>query len=108
MTAPEDLSHDQPVVDQDLIRDLILRAHPDVVPDLIQGETVTDLLASVEPARNAFAAAAERIRSSQPEPVSTVPAGGSTGVAIDPARLPGVERIKRGLAARTTRSVRSL
>jgi hypothetical protein len=88
--APEDLT---------AVRDLILRAHPDVVPELVTGSTVAELTASVETARAAYAAVVGR----QPATASTppvVPAGGAT-VVIDPTSLPAAEKIRRGIANRT-------
>ena len=41
-------------VDLDAVRDLVLRAHPDVVPELVAGDSVAALLASVEPVRSAY------------------------------------------------------
>lgn len=82
--------------DLDAIRDLVLRAHPDVVPELIGGDTVEALLASVEPARVAWQRLADRIGA--PVTVPPVPAGGEPPVAIDPDRLSTGEKIRRGLA----------
>src|SRR5579875_336091 len=45
----------------DKIRELILLAHEDVVPEMVTGETFEELLASVEPARGAFQQVVERI-----------------------------------------------
>src|SRR5690606_31487105 len=36
------------------VRELVLRAHPEVVPELVQGESVADLLASIAPAAEAY------------------------------------------------------
>ena len=80
------------------VRELILRAHPDVVPELVTGSTVAELTASVEAARAAYAGVVGR----QAPVVSTppvVPAGGAT-VVVDPAALPTGEKIRRGLANR--------
>jgi hypothetical protein len=73
------------------IRDLILQAHPDVVPELITGTTLTELTGSIEGAKAAYA----RIAARQPVP-PVVPAGGAVPV-IDPDRLPTSEKIRRGL-----------
>ena len=100
-TAPEPGGAPEQVATFGQIRDLVLRAHPDVVPDLVQGDSIESLLASVEPARVAFALLAERIRADQPAPAPTVPAGGATGPAVDPAQLPALKRIKRGLSQRS-------
>lgn len=80
--------------DLDAIRALVLRAHPDVVPELIAGETVEALLASVAPAQAAWQRLAERFGAATPP----VPAGGARPVAVDPDRLPPGEKIRRGLA----------
>ena len=76
------------------VRDLIRRTHPDTVPELITGATIADLLASIEPARQAYS----RVAESLPAPV-TVPAGGNTPVLVEPDTLPTSEKIRRGLAA---------
>jgi hypothetical protein len=87
--------------DLDAIRALVVRAHPDIVPELVTGNTVADLLASVEPARAAWTRLAEQLneRSTAPAVVDTsVPAGGGSPMAIDPDRMPASEKIRRGLA----------
>lgn len=82
--------------DLDAVRELVLRAHPDVVPELIAGDSVGALLASVEPARAAWQQIAERI--GPPAAPTSVPAGGQPAAAVDPDRLPASEKIRRGLA----------
>lgn len=82
--------------DLDAVRALVLRAHPDVVPELIAGDTVEALLASVEPARAAWQRLAERIGA--PPATPAVPAGGQPAAAVDPERLSASEKIRRGLA----------
>lgn len=77
------------------VRDLICRTHPDTVPELITGSTIADLLASIEPARQAYT----RVAESLPVPPVTVPAGGNTPVLVEPDQLPTSEKIRRGLAA---------
>ena len=76
------------------VRDLICRTHPDTVPELITGDTIADLIASIEPARQAYS----RVAESLPNPV-TVPAGGNTPVLVEADTLPISEKIRRGLAA---------
>jgi hypothetical protein len=86
-----------PVVpDLGAVRELVLRAHPDVVPELIAGDSVEALLASVEPARVAWQRLAEQI--GQPTASPAVPAGGQRPVAVNPERLSAGEKIRRGLA----------
>ncbi len=85
------------------IRELVLRAHPDVVPELITGETVSDLLASIEAAEAAYRRVSESLRTSSPGPSPSppaVPAGGDRPMPVDPERLPASEKIRRGLAHR--------
>lgn len=82
--------------DLDAVRELVLRAHPDVVPELIDGDSIEALLASVEPARAAWQRLAERFDA--PLAAPAVPAGGHPAVAVDPDRLSATEKIRRGLA----------
>jgi hypothetical protein len=79
--------------DLDAVRELVLRAHPDVVPELIDGDSIEALLASVEPARAAWRRLAERF-----DAPPAVPAGGHPAAAVDPDRLSAGEKIRRGLA----------
>jgi hypothetical protein len=86
------------------VREVVLRAHPDVVPELVQGATLDELLGSVEPAQAAFAAVSERVKPADPvaaPPVAppAVPAGAGTA-AIDPGTLPAHELIRRGIVTR--------
>ena len=75
-----------------IVRDLILKGHPDLVPDLVRGETLAELMDSVEPARAAYQRIAESVRTLVP----VVPAGGAgTSVAIEEFSADGL--IKRGM-----------
>jgi hypothetical protein len=74
------------------IRELIVQANPDAVPELIGGTNLAELTASVEGAKAAYT----RIVARQPAAPPVVPAGGGT-VAIDSDRLPTSEKIRRGL-----------
>lgn len=90
--------------DDDLpaVRALILAAYPDVVPDLVAGTTVADLLASVEGARAAYAAVVARIGPTGEGPAGppvAIPGGGGAPLPVDPDRLPASEKIRRGLRA---------
>lgn len=80
--------------DIDQVRELILASHTDIVPELVQGNSVSDLVASINSAREAY----DRIVSSQPKPV-TIPAGGNTPITVDINELPTSEKLRRGLAA---------
>lgn len=86
------------------VRDLVLRAHPDVVPELVMGDSLADLLASVEPARSAYARLAESWAERRPASTTApVPAGGGMPIAVDPDRLPAAEKIRVGLATSRNR-----
>lgn len=97
------LLSDDPSPDLTAVRALVLRAHPDVVPELVTGNTVADLIASVEPARAAFDRLASSIAASRPASTA-VPAGGGAPIPVDPDRLPAAEKIRRGLAQALTSS----
>ena len=108
------------------VRELVLKAHPDVVPDLVAGSSVDELIASVEPARTAYQRIAAQVRESRSregeqfvaadssrevrDDSSTpslaqpqrVPAGGGTNVA-EPADLGPTTKIAQALAARRTK-----
>jgi hypothetical protein len=109
------------------VRELVLKAHPDVVPDLVRGSSVDELIASVEPARSAYQRIADQVwtktvaagevgsRESEAQtsdvrpPTSdpivqppTVPAGGGTNVA-EPGDLGPTTKIAQALAARKQR-----
>src|SRR5215471_16942901 len=47
------------------VRELVLRAHPEVVPELVHGNSVDELLASVTPARSAYQQVVDRVRGGQ-------------------------------------------
>ncbi|MFL5759819.1 MAG: hypothetical protein ACJ789_08770 [Thermomicrobiales bacterium] len=84
-----------------VVRELVLKAHPDVVPELIAGNSVAELTASIEPAKAAFQRIAEAMTSplgGRTMPPPAVPAGGSAP-AIDPDTLPAAEKIRRGIEA---------
>lgn len=87
------------VAELDAVRQVVLAAYPDSVPELIQGATVPELLASIEPARAAYARVAASV-AVVAEPVAVaapvVPAGGG-GVVFDPSGLPAAEKVRRGI-----------
>ena len=121
--APPIATSQQPGADLDKVRELVLRAHPDVVPDLVAGGSVDELIASVEPARTAYQRIADQVRESRSREVEqsssreeredsstplvvqppTVPAGGANNVA-DPGDLGPTTKIAQALAAQRTRS----
>ncbi|CAN5510115.1 hypothetical protein BH23CHL4_BH23CHL4_22870 [soil metagenome] len=85
----------------ELVRELARRAYPDAIPELIGGESVEDVMASVEQARAAFARVFAEVSERQAvvrPPV--VPAGGSQAPVVDADRLPAAEKLRRGVGAR--------
>ena len=89
------------------VREVVLRAYPDAVAELVGGGSVAEVLASVEPARAAFrrvveaaGATAGGVTGAASGPgAPNVPAGAVSRPAVDPERLPAREKIRRGLAA---------
>ena len=96
-----DLADSTPPVDPNLaaIRDLVLKAHPDVVPELVTGDSLEDLLASIEPASAAYTRLAGELNPAPP----SVPAGASSPASLDPDRMPAALKIQLGLRNRATR-----
>jgi hypothetical protein len=99
--APEGAAETVRVDELAQVREVVLRAHPDAVPEMIAGSSIGELLASVEPARAAYS----RISAQFAAPAQTPPAvpAGSVAAAVDPASLPAHELIRRGIA-RTRRT----
>ena len=98
------------------VREVVLRTYPEVVPELVSGESVAALLASVEPAAAAYQRVMAGVAARRADAAGTgamadgappvapvapiVPAGSAAAVALDVAGLPPVEKIRRALAAR--------
>jgi hypothetical protein len=84
--------------DARIIRDLILQAHPDVVPELVQGTTLPELLASLPAAQEAWRNAVERLRqpSDGATPAApTIPSGASVrSVSLDLDALTPLAKIR--------------
>lgn len=102
-TNGEPRQSDNPNLNLTKIRELILTAHEDVVPELVTGETFEELLASIEPARQAFQQVVERIIRPA-STVSPIPAGQPGRSAThDPraANLNPSAKIAEGLRRRT-------
>jgi hypothetical protein len=96
--SPPDAPGGGAMAELDAVRELVLRAHRDVVPELVAGDSVAGILASVAPARAAYARLAEGWAGPAPRAVP-VPAGGGAPLPTDPSLLPASEKIRRGLAA---------
>jgi hypothetical protein len=93
----------RPADDLTAVREVVLRAHPDAVPELIAGTTIAEMLASVEPARAAYArivasAQTDEVADVERPETPHVPAGDAPAYLVDPDQLPPVEKIRRGLA----------
>jgi len=61
-SAPEATGAPQEADDLSLVRELVLKAHPDVVPELIGGDSVASIVASISPAQAAYSDLAARIQ----------------------------------------------
>ena len=88
------------------VRKLALRAHPDVVAELVGGGSVAEVVASLEQARAAYRRVVEMAGAAKgpiASVVPVVPAGGVAALAVDPEALPATEKIRRGLAGRGAR-----
>jgi hypothetical protein len=84
-------------VDLARVRELMLAANPDVVPEMVQGATFDELMASVEPARTAYQRIAEEARQARPAPrVAAQPGQRSVSIA-DMESLSPLGKISEGL-----------
>ncbi len=89
------------------LRELVLAANRDVVPELVGGESLDELLASVAMAKAAYGRVEERVRAAQPAvaamaataTVPVVPAGGDRYVS-DVDSLAPRSKIARALQQR--------
>lgn len=99
---------DTAALDLAQVRELVLLAHPDVIPELVNGTTFEELIGSVDMARAAYRRAVEAIRSGQPAqldaPVPKVPAGGGQRQpGINAEQLSPAAKISEGLRRRNRR-----
>lgn len=79
-----------PQKDIDAVRELILGLHPSIVPELISGDSVETLIASIAPAQKAYANIVSNMQ---------IPAGGNAIIGPDNDSLTTDEKIRRGLSA---------
>jgi hypothetical protein len=89
--------------DAQQLRDLIVRAHPDTVPELLQGGSLAELLACLPAAQAAYARVAETAQSGGVEEVGNVPvAAGATlrSLAAQAEGLSPLAKIRVGLTRR--------
>lgn len=71
------------------VRELIVKLHPAIVPELITGDSIEALISSIEPAQDAY----KRVISGV-----NIPAGGNAPVSLDVEALPTFDKIRRGIA----------
>ncbi len=93
-------------VDAARLRELVLRAHPEAVPELVQGETLEELEASARLATEVYRRIAESVREAVArEAAASVPAGqpGRQTYLVNIEALSpsakmaeGLRRVKRG------------
>lgn len=78
------------------LRDLVVKAYPDVVPELLHGESVEEMLASVPVAQAAYQRIVQETRPAAPEPV---PSGGGASRAfpMDVGAMSPALKIREGL-----------
>jgi len=82
-------------MDLDGVRELILKAYPEIVPELLAGDSVDGLLASVPAAREAYTRIATEIHEQAPAPI---PTGSGRRAPIDPEGLSPESKIRAGLS----------
>jgi hypothetical protein len=101
IAGPDDVVDAQSVSDQSFdlarVRELVLSANPDVVPEMVQGTTFDELMASVDPARDAYRRIVEQAKAAEPGPrVATQPGGRGTALH-DVESLSPLAKIREGL-----------
>jgi hypothetical protein len=84
-------------VDLSRVRDLVLAAHPDVVPELVQGATFDELMASVEPARDAYERISAEATAVRPAPKVAAQPGQRSASLADVESLSPLGKISEGL-----------
>ncbi len=85
------------------VRDLARQAYADAVTEMIDGNSVAEIVASIDGARAAYArvlaTAREQQQATQPPRPPAVPAGGSGSAVADIERLPASEKLRLGVGA---------
>jgi hypothetical protein len=104
--APESVPPvDDAAIDLAAVRELVILAHPDVIPELVTGATFDELIGSIETARAAYRRAVEAIQKGQPVAGETaapkIPAGGGPRqVSANAEQLSPAAKISEGLRRR--------
>jgi hypothetical protein len=75
------------------LRATLAAAHPDTIPELIGGETVGEMIASIETAKAAYQRAVERTSAALP----VAAGGGGRPVGVDARTLSPLAKISMGL-----------
>lgn len=94
------------------VRDLVLAANPDVVPEMIAGDSFDSLLASVEPAKAAYKRIVEAVGTSaqtQQQAAPSVGTAGAPGRSISHITIEALSpsaKIAEGVRRRNSRSER--
>ncbi len=78
------------------LRATLAAAHPDTVPELIGGETVGEMVASLETAKAAYQRTIERTKAAMP----VAAGGGGRPVSVDVSKLSPLAKISMGLTQR--------
>lgn len=84
------------LAEAEVVRAFLVGQMTDIVPDLIGGGTVGEVLASVERARGAW----QRAMASRPVAAPPAVPAGATATVVDVGALPPAEKIRRALAGR--------
>lgn len=79
--------------ERQMLRATLAAAHPDAIPELIGGETVGELVASLETAKAAYHRTIERTKATMP----VAAGGGGRPVGVDVAKLSPLAKISVGL-----------
>jgi hypothetical protein len=89
-----------PAVDTTRLRELVLRAHPEAIPELVQGETLEELEASATLATEVYRRIAASVREAVArEAAASIPAGqpGRQASLVDLEALSPTAKIAEGL-----------
>jgi hypothetical protein len=89
-----------PAVELTQVRDLIIAAHPDVVPEMITGTSFDELMTSIQPARDAYQRIASQTLRPAAPPVAAQP-GQRASMSADMESLSPLGKISEGLRRQT-------
>jgi hypothetical protein len=95
--APPESNERTGEIDLGRVRELVLSAHPDVVPEMVRGATFDELLESVEPAREAYQRIASETAQSRPAPRVAAQPSQRNASLVDMESLSPLGKISEGL-----------